>query len=440
MMLLRLLAIALAVVCLPHGLAPAQGTPLAITVEGADFEPLPIAMTGFEATDGTLAGQAAEIGQVVGADLANSGLFRLIDRAAYPTQAPEFDRVPQFAGWNVINAAALVMGRVAPADGGRIAVQFRLFDVAAEVQLEGTQFTGFADEWRRIAHKVADAIYTRLTGEGPYFDSRIVFVDETGPKGNRTKQLAVMDQDGANYRTIPGTAGLTLTPRFSPNHATALYVSYDTGEPQIFLIDVDTGQRRRLGNLPGMTFAPRFMPSGEEVVFSEAEGGNTDIFAMDLNGGGVRRLTSSPAIDTAPSPSPDGTRIVFESDRGGRQQLYVMPSSGGSAQRISFGSGSYGTPVWSPRGDRIAFTKIVGGRFHIGVMRTDGTDERLLSASFLEEGPTWSPNGRVIMFYRESPGENGRPELMSIDISGRNLRRVPTPNAASDPAWSPLRP
>ncbi|MBK0399349.1 Tol-Pal system protein TolB [Limibaculum sp. M0105] len=419
-------------------LARAQGTPLEITVAGAEFEPMPIAIQPFQSADPSLTSVAADIVQVISDDLERSGLFRIVPREAHVSRAVPFDSMPAFADWRVINADALVTGLLARAEDGRLRVQFRVFDTQGEEQVEGLQLLSAPEDWRRVAHKVADGIYSRLTGEGPYFDSRVVFVDETGPKGDRRKRIAIMDQDGANLRYLPAE-GLVLTPRFAPSDRAILYISYDTGEPQVYLMSLDGGQRERLGNFPGMTFAPRFSPDGSQVVLSLAQDGNTDIYAMTLAGRQMRRLTSHPGIDTGPSFSPDGTQIVFESDRGGSQQLYIMSNAGGEPRRISFGRGSYGTPVWSPRGDLIAFTKILGGRFHIGVMRTDGSDERLLTSSFLDEGPTWSPNGRVLMFFRESPGQSGSAQMMSIDITGRNLRVVPTPNAASDPAWSPLR-
>ena len=429
----------LVVALLGAGRAEAQETPLEITVAGGQFEPLPVAITPFEAGDPALAAIAEDMVGVIEADLLRSGLFRLIPRAAFIARPNDFDTVPVYADWRAINADALLTGRIDQTGDGRLLVQFRVFDTDAEEQIEGLQLLSDPADWRRVAHKVADGIYAKMTGEGPYFDSRIVFIDETGPKGDRHKRLAIMDQDGANLRYLPGAEGLVLTPRFSPRDQSVLYISYATGEPQVYLLNLDTGQREQLGAFPGMTFAPRFSPNGRQVVLSLSQDGNTDLYMMRLADRQLRRLTSNPAIDTSASFSPDGSQLVFESDRGGSQQLYIMPAGGGPAQRISFGQGHYGTPVWSPRGDTIAFTKILGGRFHIGVMRTDGADERLLSSSFLDEGPTFSPNGRVIAFFRESPGQTGRAQLMSIDITGRNLRLIETPNAASDPAWSPVR-
>ena len=325
--------------------------------------------------------------------------------------------------------------------GANLTVKFRVYDVFSGQELgSGLQFAGTTQGWRRMAHKVADQVYARITGEQPYFDSRVVFVSEQGPKDNRRKRLAIMDYDGANVQYLTGSENIVLAPRFSPTGDRVLYTSYETGFPRIYVLDVGNVQRRVLESQDGtMSFAPRFSPNGQQVMFSLTQGGNTDLYVMDIGSGRSTRLTSAPSIETAPSYSPDGRQIVFESDRSGTQQLYIMPAGGGEPKRISFGQGRYGTPVWSPRGDLIAFTKQSKGRFHIGVMRVDGSEERLLTASFLDEGPTWSPNGRVIMFTRETQGASGSASLYSVDISGRNLKRIPTEGGASDPSWSPLQ-
>ena len=345
--------------------------------------------------------------------------------------------MPPFPDWRAINAQALVTGRVTRQGDGRLRTEFRLWDVFAGQQLAGQQYFTAPDNWRRIAHIISDAIYERLTGEKGYFDTRIVFVDESGPKDRRVKRLAIMDQDGANVRYLTRGEDLVLTPRFSPSTQEITYMSFGQGDPRVYLLNIETSQREMVGNFPGMTFSPRFSPDGQRVIMSLQQGSNSNLFVMDLRSRATTRLTQSPAIDTAPSYSPDGSRICFESDRGGTQQIYVMGASGGAAQRISFGEGSYSTPVWSPRGDVIAFTKQGGGRFAIGVMRTDGSGERILTEGFHNEGPTWAPNGRVLMFFREGPAPPGRRSI-SVDITGRNEQRVPTPSFASDPAWSPL--
>ncbi|WP_425057115.1 Tol-Pal system beta propeller repeat protein TolB [Rhodovulum bhavnagarense] len=442
---MRILTLLIALV-LCVGIAPppvqAQGGPLRIVIDQGVIEPLPFAVPAFVAESAEASRHAADIARVIADDLAGTGLFREIPQEAHLTRVTSFASPVQYADWKAINAQALITGAVALDGNGRLTVKFRLFDVVSEAPLgEGLQFGGPVESWRRVAHKVADQVYGRITGESGYFDSRVVFVAERGPKNARQKRLAIMDYDGANVQFLTDASSLVLAPRFSPDGGRVLYTSYESGFPRVYLMDIATGGRRALDEQPGsMTFAPRFAPDGRRVVFSISQAGNTDIYTLDLASGQRRRLTSAPSIETAPSFSPDGSQIVFESDRSGSQQLYVMPDGGGEPRRISFGQGRYGTPVWSPRGDLIAFTKQNKGRFHIGVMRTDGSEERLLTSSFLDEGPTWSPNGRVIMFTRETAGTQGVPALYSVDISGRNLRGVALQGAASDPAWSPLLP
>ncbi|QIE42775.1 Tol-Pal system protein TolB [Rhodobacteraceae bacterium SC52] len=424
------------------GIAPisavAQNGPLRIEITEGVIEPLPIAIAPF-LTEGAAQSLADDITAVIKADLEGSGLFRAISPNSFISPITSFDSPVQYADWKAINAQGLVTGAVS-VTGDRITVKFRLFDVFSEAALgDGLQFSGSGDSWRRLAHKVADQVYSRITGEGGYFDSRVVFVSETGPKDARDKRLAVMDYDGANVAYLTGAGTLVLAPRISRDGGQVLFTSYDSGFPRITILDTGTLQTRALENQPdSMTFSPRFSPDGRTVLFSLSQGGNTDLYSMPVSGGASTRLTQAPSIETAPSYSPDGGQIVFESDRSGSQQLYIMPANGGEARRISFGPGRYGSPVWSPRGDLVAFTKQNQGRFHIGVMRTDGSEERLLTASFLDEGPTWAPNGRVVMFTRETAGAGGAPALYSVDITGRNLKPVPTPGAASDPAWSPL--
>ena len=436
------LALALGLLLGVSAPAAAQGQgPLRITITDGVIEPLPFAVPGFVAENGAAAEYAANITRVIASDLAGTGLFREIPAEAHIARVSSFDAPVSFPDWQAINAQALIVGAVS-ASGDQIVVKFRLFDVFSGQQMgEGLQFAGTPGTWRRMAHKVADAVYSRITGEGPYFDSRVVFVAESGPKNQRVKRLAVMDYDGANVAYLTDGGSIVLAPRFSPTGNQIVFTSYESGFPRIYLMDVGSLQVQALAQTDGnMTFAPRFAPDGRTVVFSLERGGNSDIYALDVGSGQIRQLTNAPSIETAPSFSPDGSMIVFESDRSGTQQLYVMPASGGEGQRISNGPGRYGTPVWSPQGDYIAFTKQNAGRFHIGVMRTDGSEERLLTASFLDEGPTWAPNGRVIMFTRESAGAGGQAALFSVDISGRNLRQIPTEGPASDPAWSPLLP
>jgi TolB protein len=420
---------------LAAGSARARDIPRVEVPEG-NIQPVPIALPDF--AGGTAAEDEAgrNVTQVITGNLRRSGLFAPIDPAAYIEKGSNFDAAPRFADWRVINAQALVTGRVRPRDG-RLQIEFRLWDVFAGQQLAGQQFSTPADNWRRIAHIISDVVYERLTGEKGYFDTRIVFVDETGAKERRVKRLAIMDQDGAGVRYLTHGQDIVLTPRFNPKSQEIAYMSYGQSDPKVFLLRVETGDREIVGNFPGMSFSPRFSPDGERVIMSLQQGGNSNIYVLDLRSRGLTRLTDTAAIDTAPCYSPSGDRICFESDRGGSQQIYVMGAGGGPAQRISFGDGAHSTPVWSPRGDAIAFTKIGQGRFAIGVIKPDGSGERILTEGYHNEGPTWAPNGRVLMFFRD-PGGNGGPSLFSIDITGRNEQKIPTPSYASDPAWSPL--
>ena len=404
-----------------------------ININKGNVTPLPIAITDFLAKDGV----GKQISDVVAADLKRSGLFAPIDSKAFIEKITNPSAAPRFQDWRTINAQALVTGQVVKEGDGRLRAEFRLWDVFAGQQIIGQQYFTQPENYRRVAHIIADAIYEKITGEKGYFDTRVVFVAESGPKTARKRQLAIMDQDGYNVRSITNSNDIVLTPRFSPNHQEITYMSFEGNQPRVYLLQLETGQREVVGNFPGMTFSPRFSPDGQRVIMSLEEGGNANIFTMDLRSRTTTRLTSTAAIDTSPSYSPDGKRVTFESDRGGSQQIYVMNSDGSGQTRISHGDGSYSTPVWSPRGDLIAFTKQAGGKFSIGVMKPDGSGERILTTNFHNEGPTWAPNGRVIMFFRQNAGEAG-PRLYSIDLSGYNEQQIPTPAFASDPAWSPL--
>ncbi len=439
----RLWIAGVAILTLAFG-ASAAHAELHLDLTRGKIEPMPIAIPEFVAA-GSNSGQVArDITQVVSADLERSGLFVPIDQRAFIDKEGATRLPPRFGDWRVINAQALVTGSAEVQEGGRLHVEFRLWDVLAEQQLTGLAFNGSQEGWRRFAHKVADAVYKRITGEDGYFDTEIVYISETGPADRRVKRLAIMDQDGANHRFLTDGRSLVLTPRFSPSSRDITYLSYARGVPRVYLFNIDTGQQEALGDFPGMTFAPRFSPDGRKVVMSLAVDGNSDIYTLDLRTRQVTRITDTPAIDTSPCYSPDGKQIAFNSDRGGSQQLYTMNADGSEVKRISFGSGRYGTPAWSPRGDLIAFTKIDGGQFYIGVMRPDGSGERLLTQAFLVEAPTWAPNGRVLMYFRQAPtdakGKGGSSRLYTIDLTGYNEREVITPQDASDPAWSPLLP
>ena len=411
--------------------APAMAQ-LRVDVTQGNIQPLPIAIPDFIGDP-----SGVQIAGVVRADLDRSGIFRPLDPKSFVDKISDINAQPNFGNWRVINAQALVTGQVQMQPDGRLRVDFRLWDVSSGSQMTGLQFFTTPDNWRRIAHMVSDAIYQRVTGEKGYFDTRIVFISESGQALNRKKRLAVMDEDGANPKFLTNGSYLVLTPRFNPTAQMIAYMSYIGNKPRVYLFDMETGRQDMLGNFPNMTFSPRFSPDGNKVVMSLESGGNSDIYVMDLRARSVARLTTDPGIDTSPSFSPDGTQISFESDRGGSQQVYVMNADGSNQHRISFGPGKNGTPVWSPRGDLIAFTKQNAGAFRIGVMHTDGSNERMITDGWEDEGPTWAPNGRVLMFGRTERGGRGS-SIWSVDVTGRNEQRVLTPGSASDPAWSPL--
>ncbi|MCW0233805.1 MAG: Tol-Pal system beta propeller repeat protein TolB [Ferrovibrio sp.] len=416
-----------------------------IDITRGNFKPVPIAISDLDGDNPQALKLGTDVARVIRADLERSGLFKPVDPRAH-IQTPQQMRVqPRFGDWRVINVDALVNGRIEMQADGRLRGEFRLWDVAAENQMTGLALFTTPDNWRRLAHLIADAIYKRVTGEDGYFDTRIVYVAESGPPDRRVKRLAIMDQDGEKHRFLTDGRYLVLTPRFSPGQQEITYLSYFNDKPRVYLFNIDTGQQELVGDFPGMTFAPRFSPDGNRVIMSLATDGNSDVYMMDLRTRQRQRLTSDPAIDTSPSFAPDGRRITFNSDRGGTKQIYTMNADGSDQKRISFGQGRYSTPVWSPRGDLIAFTKEYQGQFSIGVMRPDGSGERILSSnSVVQEAPTWAPNGRVLMFYRETPwnsaGRGQRVRLISIDLTGFNEREIPTPIDASDPAWSPLSP
>jgi TolB protein len=410
---------------------------LQVDVTQGNIKPIPIAIPDLLAGDPSQAQVGANIAQVVRADLQRSGLFNTIDPKAFVDHITNINTAPNFANWRVINAQGLVAGEVSLQPDGRLKVEFRLWDVYSENQMLGQQFFTQPENWRRVAHMVSDAIYSRITGESGYFDTRIVFISESGPAIKRIKRLAVMDEDGANPIFLTRGDYLVLTPRFNPTAQMIAYMSYIATKPHIYLFDLETGKQEELGNFPNMTFSPRFSPDGNRVALALETAGNSDIYVMDLRTRAVQRLTTDPAIDSAPSFSPDGRQIAFESDRGGSKQVYVMNVDGSNQHRISFGAGQNGTPVWSPRGDLIAFTKEQGAHFTIGVMHTDGSGERMITNAYHDEGPTWAPNGRVLMFSREAQNNRGS-QIWSVDVTGRNEQRVMTPGDASDPAWSPL--
>ncbi|ATW05512.1 Tol-Pal system beta propeller repeat protein TolB [Sphingorhabdus sp. YGSMI21] len=427
------------------GLTATAHAQLTVDVDNSASEELVIAVPGLPTPQSvnTGAGSTSELGakisDVIVSDLRSSGLFKPVGRNQVRSISYAEVTAPQFPYWSGTSASALIQGFVRTNPDGKLTVGCYLYDVALETELTRQGFVVEPRDWRRAAHKCADSIYSRLSGESPFFDSRIAYIAETGPKGNRVKRLAIMDSDGANHRFITNGQATALTPRFSPDYKSIVYLSFLDGNPRIYVYDIGTGRQRLITQSTNPTFAPRWSPDGKWILYSMAIAGNTDIYKVSAAGGGKpQQLTFSPGIDIGGSFSPDGSRIVFESDRSGSQQLYVMDADGGNERRISFGGGRFATPEWSPRGDLIAFTKMAGN-FRIGVMTPRGGGERLLTNSWQDEAPTWAPNGRVIQFFRTTKG-NGSTGIWQVDLTGRNERQLPTPVNGSDPAWGPLLP
>ena len=423
-----------------HYPAMAQDGPLEVDITKATIEPIPFAIT-LDVEDTLLASEATDIAGIMANDLQGSALFRRIDPAAHLQDAASAAEEPRFSEWRIIDSQILVAGTIRSGDGVTMVLDVRVWDVYGQREMAGIRLNGSVSLARRMAHVVADRIYTRMTGEEGYFDTRILYVAESGPATERVKRLAIMDQDGANHAYLTDGSHLVLTPRFSPDGKGALYFSYQGRDPSIFRYNLDAGTTEELGQFTGITFAPRFHPNGQEIAMSLAREGVTNVYTLDLATNDLRQLTATRAIDTSPSYSPDGERIVFSSDRSGRPQLFVMDADGGLARRISFGDGSYSTPMWSPRGDYIAFTKFVRGRFYIGLMEPDGRGERLIADGFLVEGPSWAPSGRLLAFARTepTPGNTDTIRIYTIDITGNRERELQTPTDASDPAWGPRR-
>jgi TolB protein len=432
MMIDNLLLRAAAVILAIGVAAPAQAAGDVFVHAGGNFTPTTIAVTPFQGDDG-----ATKVGAVLVNDFAHSVFLSPVNSTTFPENVTNPDARPNIDAWKTVNAQFVLTGRVSAAAGGRLSAQFRLWDTATGAQVAGQQYTTDAANARRVAHLIADAAFSRITGEKGFFDSRVVFVDESGSKEKRRKRLAVMDMDGANVKFLTSGDKLAVTPRFSPSAQQVAFMSFGDADPKVTLLDLETGQRQAVGNFPGMTFSPRFSPDGQRIVMSLSEGSTSHLYTMDVASHATTRLTDGAGIDTSPCYSPDGSQIVFESDRGGTQQIYVMSASGGSANRISFGEGRYSTPVWSPRGDLIAFTRQKDGLFGIGVMKPDGTGERIITEGYHNEGPTFSPNGLFVMFFRDPGGESGA-RIFMADIFGHGEFQVPTPNYASDPSWGPL--
>jgi TolB protein len=416
--------------------SPEQGP--AINVSGAQNAPIPIAIPVFTDPSGAPSDVGAQITQVINDDLGHSGLFRAIDPSSFVPNSMA-NGAPVWQNWNILGAQALITGDVGDQGGGQLRVEFRLWSITQQKQVQGTAYTTTTTNWRRIAHIIADVVYQQLIGEPGYFDSRVAYISEAGPVTSPVRRLAVMDYDGANNLFLTDGTSMALSPAFNPTRQQLAFVSFQDNNPRVYLFDLQSGTQRLVGSFGENTIGPRFSPDGNSLLMSVSRNGGAALVKMSAEGGGIQELTDYSAINVSPCYSPDGTQIVFNSDRDGNQQLFVMGADGSGVKRISYGDGQYAEPVWSPRGDLIAYTTWGSGGFSIGVMAPDGSGERTLSQGFLVEGATFCPNGRVIMFYRQTPSAEGHDSrLVTIGIDGFNERLTDTPTDASDPSWGPL--
>lgn len=433
----------LAVCLISTGLSFAKSSKAALDVNitQGHMEPINIAIVDMAKQPSSVYGTALNISQIIKDNLKNTGLFNPLDKNTFLKSYVEIDKKPEFNDWSVIGAKLLVYGDISETEDDKIKIKFFLWDIDAKELLTTQSITASKSDYRRTAHIISDVIYSKITGDSGYFDTRIVFVDETGLSTNRKRRLAIMDQDGHNLRYLSSGATSITTPAFSPTKQEITYMTYYKGIPRVYLFNIATGLHRLLGNFLGMSFAPRFTPDGESIIMSIAMDGKTDIFEMNLKSKKLYRLTDSKGIDTAPSYSPDGKQIAFISDRNGAPNIYVMDADGKNVNRISKQGGIYGDPAWSPRGDYIAFVKISGGKFWLGVMFPDGTGERLITEAYNLESPSWSPNGRRLIYYKQNIDtvkNTDDTKIYTIDVTGYGERQLPTPHDATDPAWSPL--
>lgn len=410
---------------------------LEITINQGSIAPTPIAIVLEPSEDAEAQAALARMQEVIESDFSNTGLFALIPASAFIQKPETLSSGLHYSEWRLIKADKILTLKVVERSFDKLRIEARLYDSIQEKMIEGRSFSADLKNWRRIAHKIADMTYQKVTGDPGYFDTQIVYVSYSQKGIKRQERIAIMDYDGANHFYLTDGKNLVMTPRFSPNRRYVTYLDYQNKKPRVFLYDRAKNKKILVGHFPGMTFAPRFSYDGKHLVLSFSQNGNTSLFEMDLETLKMKQLTSGPVIDTSPSYAPTGDRLVFNSDRTGRTQLYVLDLAKGEPERISFGEGSYRTPVWSPRGDWIAFTKMYQGEFYIGVIRPDGSGERLITKGYLVEAPSWSPNGHAILFTRDD--RQGKPRLHAIDFTGFNERQISTPDNAIQGDWSMLR-
>lgn len=439
-MRIKILGLVLAVVCF---CLPAYAE-LKVDIVAGAVEPISVAVQKFEVGSHASTRDAAMLRDVVDNDLKSTGLFRIVNRNALPEFVKMGD-MPDFKLWSAVRAQVLVQAKLTRQVDDMYRLEFYVWDVQGGEQIEAQSLVASKKSMRRLAHIMADAIYERLTGEVGYFDTQIVFITETGPMGERVKRMAIMDQDGYNMRYLSDDKTFVMSPSFSPNMHTVVFLSYRDEDPMIWTLDLETGEQRRLGQFGGMNFAPQFSPDGRRIALSLVKRGVTHIYEYDIENKTLRQLTSGGTINTSPSYSPDGKKMAYNSNRSGSQQIHVLDLESGQQERITFGAGRYATPAWSPDGRFIAFTKIADDTFYIGIMSPTGRNEKILAGGWFMEAPSWAPGSRRLVYYETEKDDDDierHSHIRTVDIMGQNIYEIKLPDGVHgmEPTWSPRLP
>ena len=408
-------------------LLPAAHAQLRIDIVGGGATQVPIAIAAFKGEEAVPPG----LTNIVTADLTRSGFFKIIDSGGVNPIPAEPAEV-QYPMWKARGADILVIGSVSPLSGGKWDVRFRLLDVGKQSQLAGFAYEVTAQQLRSTAHKIADAIYEKLTGDAGVFSTKIAYIVK---KGTRF-ELQVADADGNGAQTILASNEPIISPAWSPDGTRLAYVSFESKKPIVYIQSLLTGTRTVAANFRGSNSAPAWSPDGRRLAVVLTKDGNSQIYLINADGGNVTRLTNTNTIDTEPSFAPDGQWIIFTSDRGGSPQIYRVPVSGGAPERLTF-EGTYNvSPHYAPDGKSFVFVQRNGGRFNVALQDFVSKQAQLLTENSVDESPSFAPNGRIVLYATEI---RGRGILASVSSDGRVRQRFSTESGdVREPAWGPI--